>query len=240
MALKPCSECDHRVSTLAFTCPNCGAPVDAPAAGPAHAPAGRREGASAPARSHRAPWLLLGGLAMAVLGGLADAAVRHLKSRPAASAAAMQSRSGIATDSAGPARVRRSGASVAGDRIGEMTAQLPGVGLPHRFAAEAIDSLRGLHMDEGARNAEIDLRLTLADVASQEEMDVAAYGSYTRTLRGLGVVPRKGVHVDVSAGDGSWTASATHDRLPGIVCTTSAGDGQEVHPGQVTCTGGAR
>lgn len=45
MALAPCAECGREVSTLALSCPQCGAPVSAaPAAAPAASPPGKSEG----------------------------------------------------------------------------------------------------------------------------------------------------------------------------------------------------
>ena len=235
MALQPCTECGRKVSTLAFTCPDCGAPVEAPPGigGPA---AGLAPAVPPPAglAGARKGLLLTGALAMALLGAVTDAALRHRTKPPAATSSPRPTAPEAAASNGRRPGPTVSGPSAAAARIGEMTQQLPGVGLPHRYAAQAIDSLRALRMDEAARNAEIDVRLTLADVASQQEIDDAADGSYTRTLKGLGVVPRPGVHVTVNVGGESWAASATLDRLPGMTCSTGGGVGQG-QPGQVAC-----
>ena len=231
MALMPSSECGRQVSTMAFTGPDCGAPVDAPRPPAAFAPTPAHSSAAG-GRGNRL--LLAGAVVMVVLGGVADATVRHLKSRPAADALPAVGKPGPG----GPVDLRKMpgmNATENAQRVGELTEQLPGVGMPQRLAARAIDSLNDLHMDSGARKAEILMRVTLADVAQQQEIDVAAFGSYTSKFSALGVTPRTGVQVEMTGGGQAWSATATHRDLPGMTCTTGAGPGQG-QPGQVFCT----
>lgn len=253
MALKSCSYCGHTISTLAFACPGCGAPGEAagrarteavtaapdPAATPGEAAGTARTEAVSPAPTSagtRGPLppllmadqgaagsapttrtskalLLLAALAMALLGAIADSAVHRSAARPLSGV-------GTATEATDTAELQR-----------EIAAGLQG-----RSPEAVIDTVRAYQAGARELHALTAMRLTLADVSTHQEMFYAERAAYATDLDTLGVIPRPGVRVTLTASPTSWSAAASHDQLPGVTCSTGMG-GDQAHPGQITCPG---
>ena len=204
MALKPCRECGRQVSTHAFACPDCGAPVEAlpVAMGCAR---GLRP---VPARRTRPSTrlLVLVTVTMALAGAAADAGVRHIGA----------SRTRTARAPVQPARSASQG------------------GIVRRLIGRLTGTMGALGSDPAGRQAELDMRFDLGEIANRQVVEFGAHGAYAKTVEALGLAPRPGVHVNLTGGDGSWSATATHDRLPGVTCRAGAGAG-EPRPGQIIC-----
>ncbi len=244
MALKSCSFCGHTISTLAHACPGCGAPGEAAGAGrSSEAAATPIEGAavpaltptplqpraaaahpplliddlaaSAPARATATgkALLVIGALAMALLGAMVDSAFHRFSApRPLA-----EGLGAATTDSV------------------ELQRQIT-AGLQGRSPEAVAETVRAYQQGASELRALTAMRLTLADVSTRQEMWYAQWSGYASDLDTLRVVPRPGVHVTLTASPISWSASATHDQLPGVTCATGAG-GDQTHPGQIICPG---
>ena len=226
MALKPCSQCGHTISTLAFACPMCGAPGDAPRPVPAtprppaaaSSPGAGASGSAPDSTPTSKALLVVGALAMALLGAMVDGAIHRRTGNGARTRAATPV--GVAGEGTDSAELRRAIAS----------------GLQGRSPAAVMDTVRAYQ--EGARNlrGETELRLALADVTTKQEMWYAEHASYAADLVALRVTARAGVHVSLVAGPNGWSAAATHEKLPGVTCRCGVGNG-EARPGQIACEG---
>ncbi len=217
MALEPCPDCGHTISTLALACPACGAPGEATRT-PVVVPGALVPAPVAEARAEsvgpRRPWLdttrvllLVGALGAALLGAVADAAVHRLLSRD--------------TQGPGGALVGAAGTAVSEDA--GATAQPPAADSLNPYQARAIQ------LEE-----ETALRIALDDLAAQQESWLAANHAYASSLDALQYLAPPGVHVRLSAGPGWWSATAEHEALPGFTCTR--GKGAAFSSGKITCT----
>ena len=217
MALEPCPNCNHTISTLALACPVCGAPGEATRARVVvfQAAEGVPEAVEPPvvAAAPR-PWLdtgkallFLWALGAGLLGAIADAGVHRLLSGDAGVAAA-ESANALPAVLAAP---RVQPASMVGD--GAESARIRA------------------RQQEGV----IAMKAALDDIALKEQARVAANHTYESNLDLLEYLPPAGVHVRLSAGSTWWSATAEHDSLPGFSC--ARGLGAAFTAGKVTCAG---
>ena len=73
----------------------------------------------------------------------------------------------------------------------------------------------------------------LRNMASQQELYYSDNYTYSTSTGDLGIVPSKGVTLDITNGTATgWAAEATHEGLTGEVCSTAHGD---QGTGEITC-----